>query len=680
MKAIYHEFFFQKRILVQEKKAASGNQAETLFALANLFGIRIVSGAELVTESMIKFASGQLGTKVPEPFYRGFPNTVRELSPDKRLFDQIVHYMITYGFGEFSKPGHSLFENDFERIAFQENTEIRDFTVITTEEAEKLLEQAITDLLKSTRALGADRFELLKAYLKDYEYTVKACASKNTAIRLLVDSRDLRFAGFISLADVMKVADEINFAVYERTDIRDMNWRNQDRVFLTKLLDLKLGGEAKDYRDCYEKKALWSGLLHHIHYRPKTPYAKEFLGAMRGKENYSVYTEFEQSMKSGKVYLATTQLVKGKGSGALLRNLDYILSRCTSQEQRSEIVSKISADNGILLIQLYMKYMRAPMESGNSPRVFRFNRHNMMAVHEETKSEQKRRRTNLPDDVNQWMAGEILRKMKHHFHGRLGKTYIDPAMKNIALPLQEDASQGGFGVLPKGSRLPIEAGKKVRAFTYWELVNDIDLAAIGLTEDGEQEEFSWRTMAQRAQDAIVFSGDETSGFKGGSEFFDIDIDILRKEFPKMRYLVFTDNVYSGTDFDKCFCKAGYMMRDCVDSGEIYEPKTVESSFRVTCRSTFAYLFGIDLVKREFVWLNVARKGNARIAGQYSVNFLLDYFTSASILNLYTFFEMLAKYTTDDPAEAKIIVSDTIPEDGRTIIRSYDFEKIMALMQ
>ena len=101
---------------------------------------------------------------------------------------------------------------------------------------------------------------------------------------------------------------------------------------------------------------------------------------------------------------------------------------------------------------------------------------------------------------------------------------------------------------------------------------------------------------------------------------------------------------------------------------------------MTCRSTFAYLFGIDLVKREFVWLNVARKGNARIAGQYSVNFLLDYFTSASILNLYTFFEMLAKYTTDDPAEAKIIVSDTIPEDGRTIIRSYDFEKIMALMQ
>ena len=349
-------------------------------------------------------------------------------------------------------------------------------------------------------------------------------------------------------------------------------------------------------------------------------------------------------------------------------------------DQRREIVDRIPADNGIVLLQLYMKYKRAALYGSNSPRFFRFTRHNLMTVHEETQHEVRRRRTDLPNEVNRWLAEEILGKMKKHFHGRLGKVYIDPAMKNIALPLQEDVSQGGFGVLAKGSRLPIDNTKKVRAFTYWERVNDIDLAVFGLTIDGEQEEFSWRTMAGKTPDAIVFSGDETSGFEGGSEFFDVDLDVLQKNYPGIRYMVFTDNVYSGTPFDQCFCKAGYMLRDRMDSGEIFEPKTVESSFMVTCNSTFAYLFGIDVAKREFVWMNIARQGKTKVAGEHPMEFLIDYFGITEIINMYTFFEMLASRTTEDPVEAEVIVSDTIPEDGRPVIRSYDFEKIMAYMQ
>lgn len=49
-----------------------------------------------------------------------------------------------------------------------------------------------------------------------------------------------------------------------------------------------------------------------------------------------------------------------------------------------------------------------------------------------------------------------------------------------------------------------------------------------------------------------------------------------------------------------------MLRDWDDSGQVYEPKTVKSSYLVNCESTFAYLFGIDLFTNEFVWLNVAK--------------------------------------------------------------------------
>jgi ABC-2 type transport system ATP-binding protein len=130
----------------------------------------------------------------------------------------------------------------------------------------------------------------------------------------------------------------------------------------------------------------------------------------------------------------------------------------------------------------------------------------------------------------------------------------------------------GVGVLPRGSRSPIDLGSTVRGFTYWEKVNDIDLSVFGLSPDGSQIEFSWRTM-QLVQERgetlpIVYSGDETSGYNGGSEYFDVDIAAFRRTWPDVRYLVFCDNIYSVCHFNRCFCRAGYMLRKHPDSGEV----------------------------------------------------------------------------------------------------------------
>ena len=139
-----------------------------------------------------------------------------------------------------------------------------------------------------------------------------------------------------------------------------------------------------------------------------------------------------------------------------------------------------------------------------------------------------------------------------------------------------------------------------RSFTYWEKVDDIDLSAIGLREDGSYQEFSWRTMFDRTGDGIVYSGDQTSGYDGGSEYFDVDPVLFRKRYPSVRYLVFCDNVFSGVPFSSCICRAGYMIRDRIDSGEVFEPKTVQSSFAANGQSTFCYLFALDLDANDFI--------------------------------------------------------------------------------
>ena len=141
-----------------------------------------------------------------------------------------------------------------------------------------------------------------------------------------------------------------------------------------------------------------------------------------------------------------------------------------------------------------------------------------MRKHTETPEESKSRKTNLANRDRKAAASAIRDMLEKNLKGKLDKVYISTDMKNIALPLQEGASQGGFGTLTKGSRIPLPEGKKLRAFTYWEKVNDIDLSVLGLDKNQKRTEFSWRTMSSNQSTAITFSGDQTSGFNGGSDF------------------------------------------------------------------------------------------------------------------------------------------------------------------
>ena len=683
VKSVFIKYLFEKHIFAGSDEKQDENVLEILFALAGLFNIRIVSGQEHARKWMINLASELLGEEVPQPFYLGFPESVRALSRDELLFDQLVHYSITYGFGHFSEAGHSLLEETFERTAFKENAEIKDFSILTEKEAEEKLAEYVENLLSGTRPLSDEQYDLLKEYIKEYHYTVKNCASKNTAVRLLLDFRNVEYARFLSMSDVIKVVDEMNYRFYKNENLKKLNLKNQDRRLLNDLINVLFDAGHCDIRVCYEKKKLWKGLLHHIHYKPQSETARYFTEAMRGKGNRSVFSAFEKAMSEENIRKAAGILKDEKGSGAFLRNMNYIVSRCKNEEEIRFAVDCIDTKNVIVLLQLLLQYknIRSTNFTGKNPRTFRFTKYNKLKIHEETKSEWSGRRSGISEATADILGNAIMENLEKVLAGRLGKVYIHPDMKNYALPLQENTAEGGFGVLPKGSRLHIEDTRKIRAFTYWEKVNDIDLSVFGLDENGRSSEFSWRTMASRQSKAITFSGDQTSGYNGGSEYFDIDLDKFMAERPQIRYLIFCDNVFSGIPFAKCFCKAGYMTRDILDSGQVFEPKTVQSSFMINCEGTFAYLFGVDLKTRDFVWLNTARSSNSIIAGSEYMAYMLDYFHVTEVMNYDRFFRMMASEVVENPDEAEVIVTDetvSAPENVE-VIREYDFEKVIALM-
>ncbi|MBP5415867.1 MAG: hypothetical protein ILN61_11625, partial [Lachnospiraceae bacterium] len=172
MKTVFKDYLFNKHYLINEGDKTDDNVFEILFALANKLNIRIVKGEKLLQSGMIRYAANRLGEDVPEPFYRGFPQTVRELSKDQLLFDQLLHYVQTYGLGDFSEAGHSLFEDNFDRIAFKESADIKEFSVITSKEAVMILGQMVDDLLSSTRPLSDEQFMLVKEYVDDFSYEI----------------------------------------------------------------------------------------------------------------------------------------------------------------------------------------------------------------------------------------------------------------------------------------------------------------------------------------------------------------------------------------------------------------------------------------------------------------------------------------------------------------------------
>ena len=678
MKSIFTEFLFSKHLLVNTS-GKKEHAFEALFSLANLFNIHIVSGHQLANPDMISTAEYCIGREVPLPFYQGFPQSVRELSPDQLLFDQLAHYFVTYTCGDFSEAGHSLFEENFERTAFKEKAEIKHFTIITEEEAVVRLAAAVADLLASTRPLSESHYNLVRDYVMEYNAEIPNCASKDTAVQLLLDTRDLRFAAFLQLSDVIRILDYLNYETYGKENLKRLNLRNQDRKFLTGVMNTIFQEGQVNIADCFEKKKIWNGFLHHIHYKPINETAQNFVDGIRGKENLSVYSTFEKQMQAGEIREAVRVLRQGKGSGALLRKLTYILSRCKTEEDVSFVLKNLKTANPIILLQLIQDYSEEAKIVER--RTFQFTKYRLLRVHKESLEEYSKRKSLVSKKIRQTVAHKLWENLAEIYRGRLGKVYIAPGMERMGIPLQETTASGGFGVLPKGSRVFIRAGQKIRCFTYWERVDDIDLSVFALTKDNKQLEFSWRNMRDRQSSFITYSGDETSGYYGGSEYFDVDLDGFMQAYPMAEYLIFCNNVYSGSPFSKCVCTAGYMDRALLDSGEIFEPKTVATSFKITANSTFAYLFGVDLAKRELVWLNISRDSGTQVAGTTSMDFLRKYFKASALINVRKIFAMMATEVVNTPEEADVVVTDKVVSvgEGVEVIHSYDTERILALM-
>ena len=340
-------------------------------------------------------------------------------------------------------------------------------------------------------------------------------------------------------------------------------------------------------------------------------------------ETFAGKVEFD--LAYGEYESALAELVKRPGE--LARRLDQLLRETYKEPVIRSFASVAEKVSTPVLLQVRAHFLHRAEQA--DVRVF-FPKGSLAKCHSE--------RNDLPD-IDERYCQEVVRICENalvKIYGQrepMGKVYLSEDYRNYVVPFSQRSASKAMKTIVRGSRLPMDSQTNaVRAFIWWTNMDkcdfesydsgriDIDLSAAIFDENWNYMEHVSYTNLKSAKYKACHSGDIVNGGPvdgdGVSEFLDVDVDSVVR--CGARYVVY--QVYSftcQTYADMPHAMFGWMERADVDSGEIYEPKTVEQKLDLTADSMVCIPVIFDCVKREFIWcdMNMSLSGiHANIGG------------------------------------------------------------------
>ena len=264
----------------------------------------------------------------------------------------------------------------------------------------------------------------------------------------------------------------------------------------------------------------------------------------------------------------------------------------------------------------------------------------------------------------------------------LGKVYIDETLRTQHVPFAQRSASKALRTIARGSRLTLPATDALRFFVWWKEPEgqrtDIDLAAVFFSAD-------WKRLADVSYYNLkgwdsCHSGDITSAPMGAAEFIDVYLPTLREKgvrYVSMVIYSFTQQAFK--DLPECF--AGWMARQKVQSGEIFEARTVQDKIDLAGDTTVNIPLFLDLQENQVVWSDIALKSrgpinNSRKNGE-SLALMGKAVTGLIKPTLYDLFDMHAEARgTGRVAESSRCEADTVfsLHEG---ITPFDADRIMS---
>ncbi|MBW6438602.1 hypothetical protein KZ829_33235 [Actinoplanes hulinensis] len=407
-------------------------------------------------------------------------------------------------------------------------------------------------------------------------------------------------AGVDSTTDVLRLACHVSGGdVSLATATRFRSFRRPERRVLLAALDQVVAASPAKLGDIGRYAERWKRLGErlHPHEYEQWPHAREVFAVARGERKVrNLAGRAESAIQAGAVVSAASVL--SSAPGLLLRSADRLL-RLAPRAERAAVVEAVTGAFGSASARVLCS-LREHVGNRLTPASAR-----MYASRSRSAWVGPDRRAPLPADL----VTELSALLDAEIGARLPvwerPLVVDPEVLDVALPLSGKASEGGFAVLPRGSRATV-SGELLRFFMYWRQDSrrtDYDLSVQLLDDDFQTAgQVSWTNYRH---DGVVHSGDLTEAANGATEFIDVPLSIAG------RYVVPQVNIYAGESFDEVAeSMFGYQSRSPEQRGAPFDARTVRSRSQMRGKGRIA--LPVVFVKSgqgwQAVWLHLYLRG------------------------------------------------------------------------
>lgn len=653
------------------------------------------------------------------PMYPNFPRQVAEASDAELFINAILHY---WTFGEWMPE----YEKD-EHMPLFDETKLTVLTVGNTNDILDIFKNLVSSKTNLSAQDKADIEEIIATYSNFYDYLPDEIPLKeNVALigKLILNKAAIKNA--TAIQKYYKTATDILRLVTALSDgdislATDTKYRSLRRCERRMVMDL-LAGCGNILEDMYRYQYQWIRIGEIIH--PFEFTAKRYKSVNDAFNN--LRNEKKPLFVPGKVQAAinvkdmqTAAILLKDRPGDFARQLDKLLRDASNKNYVVNCFREV-ADKVSVPVLLQVRQHFKDRNNGNPIRVF-FLKGNLA------------RAISIPNElpaVDDKICKAVVKicdnAIIEQFKSKdfMGNVYIDESMRNFLVPFNQRSASTGSKNLVRGSRVGLnENAEAVRAFIWWTNTDksrntysdgrvDIDLSATIYDENWNYVEHISYTRLRSGKMKAYHSGDITNGGsvngKGVAEFIDINVDAVAQSG---RYVAFQVYSFTGQKFSELpNCRFGWMEREDVNSGEIFEPSTVDMSIDVNAEGVTAIPVIFDCKTKEFIWcdMNLAMSQNryscwgnnleSNLRGVTAVCYAMTHLSKPNLYSLIAFNAMARGMMVDNRNDADIIFSnDTTPpveivevEDEKTgkvklvervksdvqIITAYDTDYIM----
>ncbi len=630
------------------------------------------------------------------PMYPNFPEQVAEASDVELFINAIVHYF-TLGqlMPEYEKN---------ERLPL---IDVNKMTVLSIGNSEDLM-KILTNLASSKTSISQQDKEDIVTIIKatpDYaKYLPDTIPLKeNVALigKLIIEEAPIKSAApikkyFKTATDVLRLVTAMSdgdISLAAKTKYRSLK-RCERRIILDLLANC--GNITEDlYRYQYEWIRV-AEILHPFEYKyKKYNGVNKAFNTLRNEKKPLMFGGQVQAAILKKDMRTAATLLKER-PGEFARQLDKVLRDSDNANYIlncfKDIATSISTP---VLLQVRQHFIGRMAEQRTPVRVF-FPKGNLARAMS-IKNELPAIDATICKNVARICRDALIEQYKEKDF--LGNVFVDEDFKHYLVPFSQRSASKAVKTIVRGSKVPVkEDASAVRAFIWWTNMDDsknddywnngrvdIDLSAAIFDENWNYLEHVSYTHLRSAKYKAYHSGDITNGGSvkgnGVAEFLDVDIDSVGK---RGRYVVYQVYNYTSQKFcDLTNCRFGWMEREDVNSGEIFEPTTVAMKMDLTAESTVAIPVIFDCVERRFIWcdLNLAmpcsnRGGNnieSNISGVIATCFAMANMNKANLYDLILLNAKARGNIVTDRNEADIIFSNDTTKPTETVIE-VDTEK------